>query len=209
MQMYGEILNSIDANITDVLHQAWPMILISVILISSVRIAHLYNKKEKFVLHKELLLLSFIVYILCLFRIVTYQDITIAGGNNFIPFKEILRYEFGARLFVKNIIGNVLLFVPYGFFTALYVDIKKGRSAFFLILLASFAIEFTQLGIGRVFDVDDIILNVLGGMVGFYIFRILDKISDHLPKVFKSKLVLDILSILVFGVIIAYVIWRL
>ena len=207
--MYGEILNSIDANITDVLHQAWPMILISVILISSVRIAHLYNKKEKFVLHKELLLLSFIVYILCLFRIVTYQDITIAGGNNFIPFKEILRYEFGARLFVKNIIGNVLLFVPYGFFTALYVDIKKGRSAFFLILLASFAIEFTQLGIGRVFDVDDIILNVLGGMVGFYIFRILDKISDHLPKVFKSKLVLDILSILVFGVIIAYVIWRL
>ena len=207
--MYGEILNSIDANITDVLHQAWPMILISVILISSVRIAHLYNKKEKFVLHKELLLLSFIIYILCLFRIVTYQDITIAGGNNFIPFKEILRYEFGARLFVKNIIGNVLLFVPYGFFTALYVDIKKGRSAFFLILLASFAIEFTQLGIGRVFDVDDIILNVLGGMVGFYIFRILDKISDHLPKVFKSKLVLDILSILVFGVIIAYVIWRL
>lgn len=207
--MYGEILNSIDANITDVLHQAWPMILISVILISSVRIAHLYNKKEKFVLHKELLLLSFIVYILCLFRIVTYQDITTAGGNNFIPFKEILRYEFGARLFVKNIIGNVLLFVPYGFFTALYVDIKKGRSAFFLILLASFAIEFTQLGIGRVFDVDDIILNVLGGMVGFYIFRILDKISEHLPKVFKSKLALDILSILVFGVIIAYVIWRL
>lgn len=207
--MYGEIINSIDNNLTDVLHQAWPMLLISVILISSVRIAHLYNKKEEFILHKELLLLSFIVYILCLFRIVTYQDITTVGGNNFIPFKEILRYEFGARLFVKNIIGNVLLFVPYGFFTALYVDIKKGRSAFFLLLLASFAIEFTQLGIGRVFDVDDIILNVLGGMIGFYIFRILDKISDHLPKVFKSKLALDILSVLVFGVIITYVVWRL
>ena len=207
--MYGEILNSIDNNLTDVLHQAWPMLLISVILISSVRIAHLYNKKEEFVLHKELLLLSFVVYILCLFRIVTYQDITTVGGNNFIPFKEILRYEFGARLFVKNIIGNVLLFVPYGFFTALYVDIKKSRSAFFLVLLASVAIEVTQLGIGRVFDVDDIILNVLGGMIGFYIYRILDKISDHLPKVFKSKLSLDILSILVFGVIITYVIWRL
>jgi len=207
--MYGEILSSIDDNITDVLHQAWPMLFISVILISSVRIAHLYNKKEEFVLHKELLLLSFVVYILCLFRIVTYQDITTLGGNNFIPFKEILRYEFGARLFVKNIIGNVLLFVPYGFFTALYVDIKKSRSAFFLVLLASFAIEFTQLGIGRVFDVDDIILNVLGGMIGFYIFRILDKISDRLPKVFKSKLALDMLSILVFGVIITYVIWRL
>ena len=207
--MYGEILNSIDNNLTDVLHQAWPMLLISVILISSVRIAHLYNKKEEFVLHKELLLLSFVVYILCLFRIVTYQDITTVGGNNFIPFKEILRYEFGARLFVKNIIGNVLLFVPYGFFTALYVDIKKSRSAFFLVLLASVAIEVTQLGIGRVFDVDDIILNVLGGMIGFYIYRILDKIADHLPKVFKSKLALDILSFLVFVVIITYVIWRL
>ncbi len=207
--LYCDIWASIDHTLSDVLHMTWPMLFISVVLIASVRIAYLSKRKEDFILHKELLLLSFVLYILCLFQIVTFQDINTLSGNNFIPFKEILRYEFGARLFVKNIIGNVILFIPYGFFATLYVDIKKGKNAFLLVLLASIAIEFTQLGIGRVFDVDDIILNVLGGMIGFYIYRILDKISDYLPKVFKSRVALDILTVIIFGLMVSYIIWRL
>ena len=203
------ILPTIDHTLTTVLHLSWPMLVISLVLIASIRITYLCKNKEEFVLHREILLLTFILYILCLFQIVTYQDITTLGGNNFIPFKEIFRYQFGHRLFLKNIIGNVLLFIPYGFFATLYVDIKKGRNAFFLVLLASFAIEFTQLGIGRVFDVDDIILNVLGGMIGFYIYRILDKIRDKLPRIFKSRLVLDIVITLGFILGIGFVIWRL
>jgi len=207
--LYCDILSSLDKTLSDVLHMTWPMLFISIVLIASVRIAYLSKRKEDFILHKELLLLSFILYILCLFQIVTFQDANTVSGNNFIPFKEILRYEFGDRLFVKNIIGNVMLFIPYGFFATLYVDIKKGKNAFLLVLLASIAIEFTQLGIGRIFDVDDIILNVLGGMIGFYIYRVLDKIGTYLPKVFKSRLALDILSILIFGFMVSYIIWRL
>lgn len=207
--LYCDILTSLDNTLGDVLQMTWPMLFISMVLIASVRIAYLFKRKEEFILHREILLLTFVLYILCLFQVVTSQDINTVTGNNYIPFKEIFRYDFGGRLFVKNIIGNVLMFVPYGFFATLYADLRKGKSAFFLVLLASLSIECTQLMIGRIFDVDDILLNVLGGMIGFWFYRSMDKFADTMPKFFKSKLFLDILSVLVFGLMIVYIIWRL
>lgn len=207
--LWCDILTSLDNTLGYVLQLTWPMLFISMVLIASVRIAYLLKRKEEFVLHKEILLLTFILYILCLFQVVTFQDINTVSNNNFVPFREILRYNFGDRLFVKNIIGNVLMFVPYGFFATLYADLKKPWSALLLVTLASVSIECTQLMIGRVFDVDDIILNVLGGMLGFLLYRLLDKISNIFPKFFKSKLFLDIMSVLVFGLLIGYIVWRL
>ncbi|MBD9097984.1 hypothetical protein EGP98_00030, partial [bacterium] len=55
------------------------------------------------------------IYILCLFQVVTFQDATYNTGNNLIPFKEIFRYSLGSRLFIKNVLGNVVMFMPYGF----------------------------------------------------------------------------------------------
>lgn len=207
--LWCDILTSLDNTLGDVLQMTWPMLFISMVLIASVRIAYLYKRKEEFILHKEILLLTFVLYILCLFQVVTFEDINTVSGNNFIPFKEIFRYDFGGRLFVKNIIGNVIMFVPYGFFATLYADLKKGRSAFLLVALASISIECTQLMIGRIFDVDDILLNVIGGMLGFYFYRSMDKLADCLPKFFKSKLFLDIISVLIFVLMILYIIWRL
>ena len=207
--LYCDILTSLDNTLGDVLQMTWPMLFISMVLVATVRLAYLFKKKEEFILHREILLLTFMLYILCLFQIVTFQDINTVSGNNYIPFKEILRYDFGGRLFVKNIIGNVLLFIPYGFFATLYADIKKGRSAFLLVFLASLSIECTQLMIGRIFDVDDIILNVLGGMLGFFLYRALDKLSDKVPKLFKNRFFLDIVSVGIFLIAIFYVMWRL
>jgi len=207
--LYCDILTSLDNTLGDVLQMTWPMLFISMVLIASVRIAYLYKKKEEFVLHKEILLLTFVLYILCMFQVVTSQDINTVSGDNFIPFKEIFRYDFGSRLFVKNIIGNVLMFIPYGFFATMYADLKKNKSALFLVALASFSIECTQLMIGRIFDVDDILLNVLGGMIGFWFYRSMDKLGDVLPKFFKSKLFKDIIAVFIFLFVIVYIIWRL
>ena len=71
----------------------------------------------------------------------------------------------------------------------------------FLVLLASISIECTQLAIGRVFDVDDIILNVIGGVIGYFIYVILDKIYSLLPKVFKKDWFLNLLAIILVVVI--------
>ena len=138
--MASEMWKSLDNTFTDVLEMTWPMILISVVLLSSIRLSYLLKSKKPFVLHKELLTLFFIIYILCLFQVVTFQDINSFGSNNFIPFREITRYTFGSRLFIKNIIGNMLMFIPYGFFVAYYSKIDDWKHSFCLVLIASLVI---------------------------------------------------------------------
>ena len=182
--------------IQSVIGFTWPMIFISVVIVVSLRLTYLYKNKKPLIIYKELLMLLFMVYALCLFQVVTFQDVSGIGSNNFIPFKEIFRYEFGTRLFLKNILGNMLMFVPYGFFVSYCLKLKKPRSCFFLILVASISIETTQLVIGRVFDVDDILLNVLGGMIGYLLYYLLQQIEDKLPKFVKSEWFLNILTIL-------------
>ena len=50
--------------------------------------------------------------------------------------------------------------------------------------------------IGRVFDVDDIILNVIGGMLGFYIYNLLKIIVEKLPRFCRSEWFLNIVAII-------------
>ena len=175
----------------------WPMVLISCVVIVSLRVSYLIKNHEKFVIYKELLSLSFLIYIMCLFQVVTFQDDTTWSSNNFIPFKEIMRYNMGSRLFFKNVIGNMVMFLPYGFFVSYYLDNKKLSLTFTLALITSVAIETVQLIIGRIFDIDDIILNVIGGTLGFYIYHIFDMIGNKFSKVLKNEWFLNILSILV------------
>lgn len=201
--------DSLDRTLVEVLHMTWPMIFISVVLVSSVRITYLLKHKEHFVFYKEILMLIFMIYILCLFQVVTMGDINTSGGNNLVPFREILRYDFGGRLFVKNIIGNVIMFIPYGFFASMYADIKKPSAAMGLVSLASISIESTQLLIGRIFDIDDILLNIFGGMIGFFLYLCLDKLSSISPNILKSKLFLNIVAVMLMVLTISYIIWRL
>ena len=181
----------------------WPMVIISCIIIISLRISYLIKNKERFVLYKELLMLGFIIYSMCLFQIVTFQDEVSWSTNNFIPFREILRYNIGSRLFIKNVLGNMLLFLPFGFFTSYLLDNKRPLLTVVLTLIASLSIEGVQLMIGRVFEVDDIILNVLGGTFGFYLYNILDRLGKKSPKLLGNEYFLDVLAIFAVAGIIA------
>lgn len=174
---------------------SWPMVVISVLIFASLRITYIIKNKKKFVLYEELFLLFFVMYILCLFQVVTFQDVS-WSGSNFIPFREILRYRVGSKLFFRNIFGNILLFMPYGFFTAYYLKIKKPWVSIILVLVASLSIEIIQLLIGRVFDVDDILLNLIGGLLGFYVYHILDLIEDVTPKFLKKDWILSIIAVI-------------
>ena len=176
------------------MENTWPIVAITVIAIISLRITYVIKNKSKFILHEELLSLLFVIYILMFFQVVTYQDV-INYGNNFIPFRELTRYTFGSRLFYKNIVGNILLFMPYGFFASYYLKLDKKRLSFFLVLVVSLSIECVQLAIGRCFDVDDILLNLIGGMIGYFVYRFLDKITDKMSRRTVS-------SILITGIII-------
>lgn len=191
------MLSGLSNTIHGVVNFTWPMTIISLVIIVSFRICYIIKNKEKIILYKELITLSFIIYILCLFQVVTFRDDTIWSSNNFIPFKEIFRYNFASRLFFKNVIGNMIMFLPYGFFISYYFQSKKPRLTIILTLIASFSIELVQMSIGRVFDVDDILLNLAGGLLGFVVYTSLQKVGNSVPRVFKSEWFLNIISIII------------
>ena len=191
--MLGPLSNTIQG----VVNLTWPMIIISSIILVSLRITYIFKNREKVSIYKELLMLSFIIYILCLFQVVTFQDEVNWATNNFIPLKEIFRYDIGSRLFFKNVLGNMVMFMPFGFFVSYYLKSDRAISTVILTIIASVSIEIVQMLIGRVFDVDDILLNLLGGVFGYYIYHVLNMIGDKMPRVLKNEIFLDIISILI------------
>ena len=187
-------------SIREILLDIWPSLIICLIIITSLRITYLIKYKVKVVFYKEILMLGFIMYVITLFEVVTFQDVS-WSSSNFIPFKEMLRYEFGTKLFFKNVIGNMIMFIPFGFFTSYFLKLKKFYSIFFLTLLTSITIETTQLLIGRVFDIDDIFLNIIGGLVGYFIFKIIYKF-----KFLKKEIIYNIIISVVIILIILYLV---
>lgn len=189
--------------ILDMLPSIWPMLLLITIIAVSLRLSYLLKGGKKVVIYRELLYLVFILYVLCLYYIVTYQDINY-GGINLTPFKEIFRYTIGSKKFFKNIIGNIVLFIPYGYFAAYFPRNRKMATVTFLTLLVSFSIEAIQYKIGRVFDIDDIILNTLGGIIGYLIFIVLDSVKNKLPRFMRSDAFLNFLAVAIVVLFIIY-----
>ena len=199
-------MGSFQTTILEVMEFTWPMIAICLVILTSLRLTYLLKNKKNIILYKEILSLFFIIYILCLFQVVTYQDVSVGMyNNNFTPFHEMTRYSFGSRLFLKNVLGNMLLFFPFGLFSCYYTKNKNGWIAFFLSLLASFTIEVTQLAIGRAFDIDDIILNVIGGMLGFLFYYAIANLWSTFPKILKSRWFLDTISIILLIMLLAII----
>ena len=110
------------------------------------------------------------------------------------------RYAFGSKLFIKNVLGNILLFIPLGFYAKYYIKPKNMIFPSIVLLLSSITIEFTQLQIGRTFDIDDIILNVSGGLLGY----LLSHLAEKLPAFTKKTWFLNIVTILIVILFVLY-----
>lgn len=195
------------AAIKEVINMSWPtlVVLLSVFIIMRVTM-YFTSEDRNIVLHEELFNLLFMTYLLVLFRLVTSQDLSALHSTNLIPFREILRYEVGTSEFNKQVIGNILLFIPFGFFISNYCKIKKLGIITIVSLLSSLVIESVQHFIGRSFDVDDIILNVVGGIIGFLLYISLNAIRNHLPKFLRKDWFLNLISIIIIVFIVLYIV---
>lgn len=130
----------------------------------------------------------FVLYCVILFYILIldkafsgyHQNLrNILAHINLIPFRTIITYvirlagdSINVGTVVKNLVGNLLLFVPMGAFLPFAFDeMKKLWRVVLFLLLLILSVELTQivLGIGS-FDVDDLMLNMLGGMLGYLVF---------------------------------------
>ena len=98
---------------------------------------------------------------------------------NLIPFREIMRYiqyhkTIGTGRVLLNLLGNIIGFAPFGFFLPCIsrrpIDLW---AATLFSMEFSITVEVIQL-FSRVgcCDVDDVILNTLGGMLGFLCYRV-------------------------------------
>lgn len=72
---------------------------------------------------------------------------------------------------LSNLLGNPVLFLPFGIFGSIYFN-GKTKTIVFLAFLLSAGIETSQLlfRLGE-FDIDDIILNVLGAWFGVLLWK--------------------------------------
>ena len=133
----------------------------------------------------------FLIYLagLCYFLFFAENYGRVTGLENYrynlVPFREIERFwkyrgELGIHSFY-NLAGNILGFVPAGFFIPMLWKNKRG---FFFTICVTFQmsllVEILQL-IFRVgsFDVDDLLLNTFGGMLGYLLLILLIKWRDH------------------------------
>ena len=196
-----------EAAIKSVITDVWPSLAVLLSIVIIMRITRLMKGEgEKWPIHMEIFNLFFIAYMLLLFRLVTSQDLTAIHSTNFMPFREILRYELGSDAFYKQVIGNIVLFIPFGYFATSYCNIKKIWTVFIVSGLSSLVIEVVQHFIGRSFDVDDIILNIVGGIIGYLLYTALNAIRNHLPKPLRKDWFLNIISIVILVLVALYLI---
>lgn len=195
----------------DILVNLLPMIILFTITTVSIRVITAKYAKEKIIVYKEIKSLIYIIYIFALFFLVTTTDFE-SFSNNFIPFREMTRYEVTSVLFLRNVIGNIALFIPFGFLITDTVYEKAKKCNIFITTLIGFITSLTteliQMNIGRSFDIDDIILNILGTILGWMIYHVLHFLSDKMPDtwpkniikaIFFASLIVLFILLLIFG----------
>jgi glycopeptide antibiotics resistance protein len=114
------------------------------------------------------------LYVLFLFDLALLQFPSKDPPVNFIPMHSIVAdWTAGGRGFVVNFVGNIVAFMPIGLmpFLARPRRTRAWHVALFCLCLSAM-IEVGQYISGRrVADVDDLILNTLGGLVGYWTLR--------------------------------------
>jgi glycopeptide antibiotics resistance protein len=94
---------------------------------------------------------------------------------NFVPFRTIGIYlaNLDSGFWMRNMIGNLLLLMPVGLIGPILLPWMDRWARVLAVSLAlSVAIELAQLWVpDRSADVDDLMLNVVGAMVGYAILR--------------------------------------
>ena len=95
------------------------------------------------------------------------------GNVNLIPFDT-----FSQSTYI--LIANIVLFMPFGLFAALFWRNFDWKRALLTGGCITLSIETCQLFIGRTFDIDDLMLNTLGVFCGFLLALAVGRLAPRL-----------------------------
>ena len=129
--------------------------------------------------------LLFTVYCICMLWLLfdreqSAQSINLEPLRTIRLFVRVLLYDpnpYNNRLAIANLFGNILLFIPLGYYLPrLWKSLRKWWTTWLMTLLIMTAVELAQLLTLRgTCDVDDLILNLLGAAIGYLVFCISKK----------------------------------
>jgi glycopeptide antibiotics resistance protein len=159
------------------------------------------NKRERI---KTVFLYGvFICYILLLIKILLVSRISHSGTRsiNLIPFYSMKEYIFSSAAAIKkfafgNVVGNIVIFIPLGTYLSLFKNNKRVKANLLFIFIVSLFVEIIQglLAIGAS-DIDDIILNCLGGLIGILGYKFLLFILRDEKKVHTAITILSAIGL--------------
>ena len=137
---------------------------------------------------RKLWIILFTLYCLCMLQLLFHRP----GYTPALPYAQQLKYNLipfetivlflralrhtsvGTRNHaVINLAGNVIMFIPLGFLlAALWKPLRKARKIVSATFLIMFPVELLQmLTLVGSFDTDDLLLNILGSLLGYLLFR--------------------------------------
>ncbi|WGX77872.1 VanZ family protein (plasmid) [Paraclostridium bifermentans] len=171
-------------------------------------------KLKKTINYKQMLYIIFLIYLLILIKIILFKTnsfIDLLKGNtsagyrssNLIPFKTIVTFfnmkDFSFLRAFSNTVGNIAIFLPLGYLLPILIKKINSMSKVFLISISvSMVFESLQyiFCLGSL-DIDDIILNTLGGVIGYIIYFYIKKFSNSNKFMYKISLILSIIAFII------------
>ena len=149
------------------------------------------SNREK--IEKVIIYIVFALFILLMIKILFLSRVSffelfdgereVERSFNLIPFQSVIEFLLGntenSRNFsYANLVGNIAIFIPLGFYISFFR--KESRKdnilvkSILTVFVVSLAVEIVQwLFVIGTADIDDIILNCIGGFVGILVFKML------------------------------------
>lgn len=199
-------------NYIEVIREAFLFFPLIAFLISIPFILLQYHKYGSISVLKSLIIYSFVLYLICAYFLVILPLPSIEEVQNLttkttqlIPFSFVIDFiketSFNIKIpstYVKTLsescfyvpIYNIFLTLPFGMYLRYYFKCNLKQTCLYTFLLSLF-FELTQLtGLYfiyprgyRLFDVDDLMLNTLGGLLGYVIAKLFTKILPNREKI--------------------------
>ena len=184
--------------------QAVPLTIVVGVVYAIFRVVFLQQRKRRIAWLTEIMRLLFVCYLTGLCSLVilpanfwlhVYDGIFFGwweymgsffgfGEINLIPtVVKCFSGEYSLGSWVKEmLVGNVAMFMPFGFFLPFVTARLDKKDIFKVALIVPLIAEVLQLIVGRNFDIDDLICNFLGIVIGFFIAEGVKKIGRNTAK---------------------------
>lgn len=136
-----------------------------------------------------------------------FKEMTVIERINFdlVPFKDYIEGPFISQIktIIEDDILNILFFVPLGMYASLFIKKHKLiKVILFSFLMSSFFEIFQLFSLIGSFSTKDLITNVLGSIIGYFIYRLMYKKENSQLKIKIYNVISTIVVVILFFIVV-------